>query len=730
MHRLLQGHWPRVLVLVATVVPYLNSLDGGFHYDDDHALVRNTHIRQLTSIPSFFVDSSTFSAEPDMAMYRPVLQTTFALNYALSGYDARAWHVANMLLHGVAALGVLALCRTLVGPGTALTAALLFALHPVQSQAVNYLSSRSEVLSMALVLWALVLIQSRRIGLSLALYAAALMTKSAAMVLLPVGILLELARSVPRTGRRRGPWALVRRLLPHAVLSVVYVLAISLEGFLPRSLGQHVRAWDVQLWTQVKALTYYLQLVVMPRGLAPEHDFSLSADPWSAVVLLSLASVGSLIYLTARAYVAGNRTVRRQPSPVWWLGAPLFGAALLIPFVVPLNVLINEHRLYLALLGPALLVATALRRLQRPWRGAVSLAGLVLFGVLVIKQNSLWQNELSLWSHTVGRAPQAPRAWSNLSLARYDNDDMDGASVAAGHALRLNPGDSRTWNNVGLLLEQSGRLAEAAAAFTEASARSPQFSGGLVNLGRLALARGDLDGAEAALEQALMRNPRDALALLHRGRLQQARGQVETARESYLHVLRLQPHSVAAANNLAMLAADEGDHSAAMSWLQRALAWDPQHEAAAANVMLLELEAEGLDRRLAYERVLSRFPDQTQLAMSLGSLYGRSGDWSQAARVYRSVLQSGQYVAGLRAALGQALLGAGAADEALVVLRQATREAPADVSTWNALAAAAAAVGALDEARQATESALRIDPHNAPAKANLRRLAEAAENGG
>ena len=91
--------WTWALVLAVAAGPYLNTLNGGFHYDDEHALVRNTHLRQLSAVPGFFVDSSTFSSEPDMAMYRPLLQTTFALNHALGGYDAWSWHLVNVLLH-------------------------------------------------------------------------------------------------------------------------------------------------------------------------------------------------------------------------------------------------------------------------------------------------------------------------------------------------------------------------------------------------------------------------------------------------------------------------------------------------------------------------------------------------------------------------------------------------------------------------------------------------------
>lgn len=713
--RIVQQRWAFCLVFAVAVAPYMNSLDGGFHYDDDHALVRNTHLRQLASIPAFFVDASTFSAEPDMAMYRPLLQTTFALNYALSAYDAWSWHLVNVLLHGLAALGALALCRRLFDPEVALVAALLFALHPVQSQAVNYLSSRSEILSMGLVLWSLALIRSRRIGWSLLLYGLALLTKSAAIILLPLAALIELVRPVRPTN-----WL---RLAPHAGLSVAYLALITLEGFLPRSLAQNVRPWDVHIWTQLKALVYYLQLCVMPHGLALEHDFTESLVPWSPVVLLSAAAAGSVLWLLWHLRVspgarAGGETGRTNPV---WLAAPWFGAGLMIPFIVPLNVLINEHRLYLPALGLALLTAAAISRTVA--NRALLLAILLLFGVSVVRQNGLWDNELALWTRATHRAPHSARAWSNLSLARYEDGDNPGAHGAVQRALNLNAEDSRTWNNMGLLLEQSGRFDDARSAYAQAAQRSPQFSGSLVNLGRLALQAGDLEAAEAALTEALRRNDKDALAQLHRGRLLQMSGQSQAAEASYLQALQLDPMSAAAANNLAMLRAEQDDRAGALAWLQQALNWDPDHEAAAANIMLLQLEAGGLGRQQAYERVLVQFPEQTALAMTLGGIYAQAQRWRDAVRVYRSVWNS-QHVPGLHAALGQAMLAGGDADGALGMLRQAARETPSDVRIWNALAAAAAAAGALDEARRATESALQLDPENARAQANRVRLTE------
>ncbi|MEC7842766.1 MAG: tetratricopeptide repeat protein [Candidatus Latescibacterota bacterium] len=696
--------WTWALVLAVAAGPYLNTLNGGFHYDDEHALVRNTHLRQLSAVPSFFVDSSTFSSEPDMAMYRPLLQTTFALNHALGGYDAWSWHLVNVLLHALAATGAFALFRRLLPSAPALAAGLLFAVHPVHSQAVNYLSSRSETMCMALVMWALVLLQARHGIWSAVIYAGALLTKSAAVALLPVAALIQW-----RLPAHQRDW---KSLLPHGLVSVLYVSLISIEGFLPRSLSQGVRPFDVQIWTQLKALIYYLQMTVLPRGLSVEHDFKISNALWDPPVTLAAAILLSVVWL--------HREALRSRVSLAGLGALWFVAALGVPLLVPLNVLVNEHRLYLPVAGFA--VAAAVPMMSRVVPRSVPVLLCVVFVATSVAQNRLWQNDLSLWTAAVRRAPNSSRAWSNLALALHAEGELDSANVAYHRALTLNPGQARAWNNLGLLLEESGRLEEARSAYSQAAGHSTSFSGPLANLGRLALATRDRDGADTALAAALLRNGRDVDAILHQGRLLQMRGHSDSARANFVRVLDLDPMSAAAANNLGMLAAERGDRATAQRWLRRALVLDPDNEEAGANLMLLEFEAEGIERRDAYHQVLARFPGRAELSLALGNLHAKAGAWEAAVEVLRTAVERGAFVPGLQAALGAASQKAGLLDQALISCRLAARETPESALAWNALAAAAAAAGRAHEARQATLQALKLDPRNAHAKANLKRL--------
>ncbi|MBT4610420.1 MAG: hypothetical protein HOC05_10300, partial [Gemmatimonadetes bacterium] len=97
--------WIWLLICMVAALPYYNSLNNSFHDDDEHSIVRNHHLRDLANIPSYFADSGTFSAEPGKGMYRPLLQTTLAFNYASGAYEVRGYHVVSILFHVLSCIG-------------------------------------------------------------------------------------------------------------------------------------------------------------------------------------------------------------------------------------------------------------------------------------------------------------------------------------------------------------------------------------------------------------------------------------------------------------------------------------------------------------------------------------------------------------------------------------------------------------------------------------------------
>ena len=123
-------------------------------------------------------------------------------------------------------------------------------------------------------------------------------------------------------------------------------------------------------------------------------------------------------------------------------------------------------------------------------------------------------------------------------------------------------------------------------------------------------------------------------------------------------------------------------------------------------------------------QVLDHFPERSDVAMALGDLHARAGDWDQALAVYKAAVLRGVHVPGLQGALGAAHQQLGHSQQALTAFRQAAQQTPTDPRVWNGLAAAAASSGLLEEASRATARALELDPANARDRANLERLQE------
>ena len=222
--------WAMGLVLVCALLSYHNVLWHSFHYDDEHSILENPHVRSLANVPRFFVDPGTFSGMPEARMYRPLLLATYAGNYALGGYAPMGWHAVNLLLHLVNAGLLLSLAPALgASRRAALIAGMLFAVHPVLSESVNYVSSRSSLLATCCLLLAFkgvgAVIQGRhRAWLLVAgTYLGALMAKSVAIVFPPI---LALFMGLNRRWHKKG-------LLGLTLLSGFYVVGTKAEGNRP-----------------------------------------------------------------------------------------------------------------------------------------------------------------------------------------------------------------------------------------------------------------------------------------------------------------------------------------------------------------------------------------------------------------------------------------------------------------------------------------------------------------
>ena len=564
------------LALSALVlVTYASSLGGSFHYDDFHSLVSNPAIRDLGNIPAFFRDPGLFSVDADKSMYRPLLLLTYAVQHAVHNYHAASFVAGNILIH----LGcVLLLWRLALrlsperSPRTVVIAAALFAVHPVVVEPVNYVSSRSESLAAVCILGALLLHlrtgEDRRWwGASLTLFLAGLLTKATAAALPLLIAVLEFGGAVRGTRNWRDAG---RRVVPYVIVLMWYVASLSSRQLLPDDRAEPVRSLFTQLATQLKAVPWYLQLLSLP--VHQSVDPAFTEGVWStAAVWFGAALMLSVLLLLFRCTEQRSR---------WWLLWPLLVA--LPASAVPLNVLVNEHRIYLAAAGLCVPFASLVRRSTPGWLSHWPAVILILvLAVLSVQRNTVWASEKTLWSDAVAHGPRGARARVHL-----------------GNALR-----------------DEGSLAAAGGQFQQALMIEPNNLAAHTNLASIYYEQAAADDAKAA-------------------------GLLAAAEQHYQHVLTLEPQHRESLTNLGNVYRQLGDVAAAAEHYQQAAAAHPDHPDAWANLADLALEIQAYDQAAAaLRRVVALEPSRPEGFRRLGDALALSGDLAPASDAYERACQ-------------------------------------------------------------------------------------------
>lgn len=459
-----RGPLAAALVVAATCAAYATSFQGGFQFDDWRVIVGDPRVQSL---------AAWWASMPGI---RPLLKLTYAANHA-SGLGLAGFHAVNLAVHaanGLLALALLALLGRRIAPapppGAALVGALLFALHPVQTEAVTYLSGRSSALSATFALGCALAFAVGRDegrpglthGLSPLLLVCALGVKEGA-VALPLALLLLEAIDA----RRPFSWRAALRATAGHWLALAGVAAACLAGPYREMLarGLALRPDASAPLTHARATAWLAGQLLRPHALVADPDLAPVAAPTPDAVLAAVA--------IAVAAVAGLALVRRRSALAfallwfllwlapqgWWLARPEPA---------------SERQLYLALLGPAWAVGIALARWageRAPRRVALAslLAGLGLGAAL---RSRAYADEVRFWADAVAKAPRNARAHGNLGYALALACRTAEAEVELERALALRPDDLRAAANL-KLLRQGALLDGEAAARCAASGRPP-----------------------------------------------------------------------------------------------------------------------------------------------------------------------------------------------------------------------------------------------------------------
>lgn len=561
--------WMPLALVALAAIAYIPSFSGAFLLDDTHAIVENPRLRTWSNLHR----------------RRPAVNVTLAINYALGGLNPAGYHAVNLGVHLCASLLLFGVVRRIAvrtvaggaqsaGAATsdslargdpassragdaatvAFAVALLWAVHPLCTQAVTYVIQRAESLCamfMLLSIYALLraVEDGRAAWLVLgAIAGAAANGCKATAVVLPVVVYIIDAQFVARSSidpLRKRWWFYA------ALVAGVGVLAVSgvLRGVLsttPRTFATVGFGYDgatpiEYLLTQSEVILRYLRLSVWPIGqcFLYEWDFATSvSEVWAA-----LAIVGALLLLSAAGFLA-----RR-----WWGAVALLFFVLLAPTssIVPIRDPIFEHRMYLPLACiVALIVVSAMR-----WRPAgsqtlrsatdrrpalcVVLALGALLGSLTWHRNTIYASPQKMWEDVAEKQPRCARAWRGLAAVATEEKRFANAREHLTRALTINPYESRAYGALGKLFLLQGQPREAVGAYRRAIDLEPNYFAGRSDLAAALAQVGKIDEAERLLQELLEIRPKMANAWCNLGNVRYLQRRPEQAKAAYERALEI-----------------------------------------------------------------------------------------------------------------------------------------------------------------------------------------------
>ncbi len=611
-------HAPLGALLVLGAAAFGNAMAGGFHFDDSHSIVENPWIRSFAYLPRWFKDSQTFSVLPQNQDWRPMVVFFHALSFALGGGRLApvAFLLVNLAIHLACAALVYLVARELLAAdglrrgepwspealtGLAFLAGALFAIHPLQTETVDYISSRSEALTALGILAGFHCHLRGKDGRAWAWFAFGLSAKAVAIVLPALVYLHETyldGRGWLRLDRRR--------LVRYAGYAAVAGGYLTVRHFLVSDFSVRSRATTPRLvyaMTEVRGFWHYLGLYLMPVGQAGDANYRLTSTLGDPDFVRALAAGLVLLGLC----VAFRRRAR----------LPIFGLAWFVivlsptSTVFPLAEAVNEHRPYAGVAGLAWGTVWLFGRLPGWAKGTIwertgaraGAAAVVLaaLGITTVLRNRVWHDDLSLWADVVEKAPDNGRAHLNY----------------------------------GLSLSAIGRSQEALAQYDECMKVWPAYAYCPLDRGVLLLALGRADEALAEYKKAERLDPTLFWTPYYEGKMLRARDPAASKAE-LSRSIRLSPGYPAAHRELASTLYVLGDRKGARAEVDRALALDPGDGEALGLRGLLEELAGDRAAAEADDRRAIALEDQVEPRVNLGWMAEEDHEYAQARDWYLS----------------------------------------------------------------------------------------------
>ncbi|KAM7415150.1 hypothetical protein PAMA_019801 [Pampus argenteus] len=639
--------WKEILLLTGMVVGcYWNSLSCGFVFDDVSAILDNKDLRPSTPLLNLFLNDfwgTPMAEERSHKSYRPLTVLTFRLNYLFSELSAASYHLLNVVLHAVVCVLFLRVCRLFLDKPSSLVAALLFAVHPIHTEAVTGVVGRAELLSSIFLLAAFLAYTKSTgsdhsivwapIALTVVLVAAATLCKEQGITVVGIccvhevfvaqgftlPMLLDTLRQVVQ-GKDGFPYAVLQTLLKLIVLVISTLLLVIVRVQVIQSQLPVFTRFDNPAAvspTPTRQLTFnYLLPVNAWLLLNPSElccDWTMGTIPLVESPL-DHRNLATLAFYTFLGLLSLHSLRYRHSSAKTVIMAL---SLIVLPFIpasnlfFPVGFVVAERVLYVPSMGFCVLVAHGFRIVSH--KGHLKKISWLMIGVLLtthavktFNRNWDWESEYTLFTSALKVNKNNAKLWNNVGHALENQNNYGRALQYFLQATRVQPDDIGAHMNVGRTYKNLNKSKEAEDAYLMAKSLMPQVIPGkryatrvapnhlnvYINLANLIRANESrLEEADQLYRQAISMRPDFKQAYISRGELLLKMNKLTEARDAYLRALELDRTNADLWYNLAIVYIEMKEPSEALKNFNHALELNPRHKLALFNSALLMQES-------------------------------------------------------------------------------------------------------------------------------------------
>jgi tetratricopeptide (TPR) repeat protein len=584
----------------------------------------------------------------DRLPYRPLRGISFAIDYQFTGLNPVGYHISNIFFHVLTTLLVYWIISALTGKSrVAFFAACLFAVHPVHTDSVAYISGRRDILSTLFYLLGFCLFllsrQKQKPKLlvpALASYLLAVSSKEMAVTLPAIFFLYDGIANLPGEGSlfKRCSGSLKKIVSRYGFFYLFFLtIALLFTGYkvLIKSPSNKIGFYGgdpfVQFLTVGKILVYYIKLLFYPINLLADYSFNsfpLSQSFFEPATLFSLAVLCALGFLVVKLLLID----KLMAFAVIWF----FVTLLPVCHIFPHHELLAEHYLYLPSFGFVLLVGLLLERFLAAfrWQYAVYTVFAVIILLLsarTVNRNYDWKNSFTLWRKTIETSPDCVRALNNLGIEYFKRKDYVRAEQLYQRALSVQPAYEKAFFNLGNLYRVKEDYNSAIAMYQKAARVNPKNFRNHNNLGNAYAMMRKYEEASKAFEKALQLRPRYAEAYNNLGNVYRSLGKVDSAITYYQVAIQFKPLYEDAYTNLISTYVNLDQYEKAIQYLEQARNNNPAAPFICKELAVVYEKSAQYDKAVSmYEQALALDPGSSEINSHLGKLYARQNRYQKA----------------------------------------------------------------------------------------------------